>query len=101
MLFCPLLNPSLAAMLEVPPVKVTATEAGILHAMKKSAPSKLLIPAPPNQSCACNECPFMKLNTLEKVFLALRDETPEVTIAEHLKSAALAPLQRMMEWSTP
>lgn len=79
---------------------IVATEEGILHAMRKRAPDKLLIPAPPNQEhCACNECPFMKLNTLEKVYLALRDEKPEITIPEELRKRALAPLERMLEWS--
>jgi len=78
---------------------IVATEEGILHAMKKQAPGKELIPAPPNQNCACNECPFMKLNTLEKVYLALRDEKPEIEMPEELRLKALAPLQRMLEWS--
>ena len=57
-------------------------------------------PAPPNHSCACNECPFMKLNTLEKVYLALRDGKPEVTVPADLAALApLAPLERMLEWS--
>jgi quinolinate synthase len=78
---------------------IVATEAGILHQMARKAPDKVLIPAPPNQNCACNECPFMKLNTLEKVYLALRDEAPEVTMPEELRLRALAPLERMLEWS--
>lgn len=79
---------------------IVATEEGILHAMRKRAPGKLLLPAPPNQAhCACNECPFMKLNTLEKVYLALRDEKPEIILPEELRLRALAPLERMLEWS--
>jgi quinolinate synthase len=78
---------------------IVATEEGILHQMRKQAPDKLLIPAPPNQNCACNECPFMKLNTLEKLYLCLRDETPEITMPEDLRARALLPLQRMLEWS--
>lgn len=78
---------------------IVATEAGILHQMKKQAPGKVLIPAPPNHACACNECPFMKLNTLEKVYLALRDESPEIRVPEELRVRALAPLERMLEWS--
>ncbi|MGZ3688768.1 MAG: quinolinate synthase NadA [Bdellovibrionota bacterium] len=78
---------------------IVATEAGILHQMQKKAPGKKLIPAPPNQNCACNECPFMKLNTLEKVYLSLRDEAPEVDVPQALREKALAPLQRMLEWS--
>ena len=80
---------------------IVATEAGILHQMKKKAPGKTLIPAPPNQACACNECPFMKLNTLEKVYLALRDETPEINVPDELRTKALLPLERMLEWSNP
>jgi quinolinate synthase len=79
---------------------IVATEAGILHQMRKKAPGKELIPAPPNQNCACNDCPFMKLNTLEKLYLALRDETPEVDVPSDLRERALAPLQRMLDWST-
>ena len=79
---------------------IVATEAGILHAMSKSVPQKKLIPAPPNQNCACNECPFMKLNTLEKLYLCLRDETPEITMPEELRLKAQQPLQRMLDWST-
>jgi quinolinate synthase len=78
---------------------IVATEAGILHQMAKKAPGKKLIPAPPNHACNCNECPFMKLNTLEKVYLALRDETPEVDVPQELRERALLPLQRMLEWS--
>lgn len=78
---------------------IVATEEGILHQMKKKAPGKVLIPAPPNQACACNECPFMKLNTLEKVYLALRDESPEVDVPAELREKALIPLQRMLDWS--
>ncbi|MBC7384734.1 MAG: quinolinate synthase NadA [Cryobacterium sp.] len=78
---------------------IVATEEGILHQMRKRAPGKLLIPAPPNQNCACNECPFMKLNTLEKIYLCLRDESPELVMSEELRLKALAPLERMLEWS--
>ncbi len=78
---------------------IVATEEGILHQMRKQAPGKILIPAPPNHACACNECPYMKLNTLEKVLAALRDETPEIKLSEELRLKALAPLERMLEWS--
>jgi quinolinate synthase len=78
---------------------IVATEDGILHQMSKKAPGKILIPAPPNQNCNCNECPFMKLNTLEKVYLALRDEKPEIQLSEDLRTKALVPLERMLEWS--
>lgn len=78
---------------------IVATEEGILHQMKLKAPGKELIPAPPNHDCNCNECPFMKLNSLEKVYLALRDEKPEVNVPAELRERALAPLTRMLEWS--
>ncbi len=79
---------------------IIATEEGILHEMKKRAPHKTLLPAPPNQpGCACNECPFMKLNTLEKIYACLKDETPEVTVEPQLMEKALKPLTRMLEWS--
>ncbi|MBU6374560.1 MAG: quinolinate synthase NadA [Bdellovibrionales bacterium] len=79
---------------------IVATEGGILHQMKKGAPKKTLIPAPPNQNCACNECPYMKLNTLEKLRDALRDETPEIKMTEKLRKQAELPLLKMMEWSS-
>ena len=78
---------------------IVATEAGILHQMQKKAPQKLLIPAPPNQNCACNDCPFMKLNTLEKLAQALETGAPEVLVPEPIQSLARASLERMLEWS--
>jgi len=78
---------------------IVATESGIIHQMKKACPDKVFIPAPPDSGCACNECPFMRLNTLEKVYLCMRDRRPEITLAEDLRLKALAPLQRMLEMS--
>jgi quinolinate synthase len=78
---------------------IVVTEAGILHQMKKGAPDKTFIPAPPDNGCACNECPYMRLNTLEKLYLCMRDQKPELVLPVDLQSAALAPLQRMLEWS--
>jgi quinolinate synthase len=78
---------------------IVATEEGILHAMKKRAPGKLLLPAPPNGVCACNECPFMKLNTLEKIEAALLQDGPEILMDENLRLEALRPLEKMLEWS--
>ncbi len=78
---------------------IVATEAGILHQMQKRAPTKTLIPAPPNQNCACNECPFMKLNTLEKLVHALETEGPEVTVPEAVRLQAERSLRQMMDWS--
>lgn len=78
---------------------IVATETGILHQMQKSNPSKTFIPAPPNNSCACNDCPHMKLNTLEKLYLCMEYETPEIKMEEGLRMAALKPIQRMLEIS--
>jgi len=78
---------------------IIATEEGILHQMKKKAPHKTLIPAPPNHECNCNECPFMKLNTLEKIYTTLRDESPSIDVPENTRIKALKPLERMLEWS--
>jgi quinolinate synthase len=78
---------------------IVVTESGILHQMQKAAPGKTLIPAPPTTNCACNECPHMRLNTLEKLYLAMRDKTPEITLPEATRLAALAPMQRMLAMS--
>src|SRR3954452_11907362 len=78
---------------------IVATETGILHQMQKDSPHKTFIPAPPENSCACNDCPFMKLNTLEKVYLCMEYETPEINMEEQLRLAALKPIERMMEIS--
>jgi quinolinate synthase len=79
------------------PAFIVATEAGILHQMQKSAPQKELIPLPGMQeNCACNECPYMRLNTLEKMYLALRDLQPRIEMDEDLRKRALVPLDRMM-----
>jgi quinolinate synthase len=76
-----------------------ATEEGIIHQMKKLAPDREYIPVPPDNGCRCNECPFMKLNTLEKLYLCLRDERPEIVLPEPLRAAAEKPLLRMLELS--
>lgn len=78
---------------------IVATETGILHKMQKSNPQKTFIAAPPDNSCACNDCPHMKLNTLEKVYTCMKYELPEVTMAEELRVAALKPIQRMLDMS--
>jgi quinolinate synthase len=78
---------------------IIATEPGILHAMQRVAPGKLLIPAPPDGNCACNECPHMRKNTLEKVYLCLRDRTPEITLDETIARRALRPIERMLAMS--
>ncbi|KAI9130954.1 quinolinate synthase NadA [Acaryochloris sp. CCMEE 5410] len=78
---------------------IVATESGILHQMEKQAPGKQFIPAPPTGNCACNECPYMRLNTLEKLYVSMRDRKPEITIPEDIRQAALHPIQRMLEMS--
>jgi quinolinate synthase len=75
---------------------IVATEAGILHQMQKASPGKTFIPAPPNNACACNDCPYMKLNTLEKLYLCMKYETPEITMDETLRLAAKKPIDRML-----
>jgi quinolinate synthase len=78
---------------------IVATEAGILHQMQKGAPHKTFIPAPPDNACACNDCPYMKLNTLEKLYLCLKYEIPEITMEEEIRVAAKKPIDRMLEIS--
>jgi quinolinate synthase len=78
---------------------IVVTEAGIIHQMQLKAPGKTYIPAPPDNGCACNECPYMRLNTMEKLYRCMRDRTPELVLPEELQTAARAPLQRMLEWS--
>ncbi|HEY9737701.1 MAG TPA: quinolinate synthase NadA [Trichocoleus sp.] len=78
---------------------IVVTEPGIIHQMQKQLPEKLFIPAPPTSSCACNECPHMRLNTLEKLYLAMKHRQPEITLPESVRLAALWPIQRMLEMS--
>jgi quinolinate synthase len=80
---------------------IVATEAGILHQMVKEAPHKSFIPAPSHEdnTCACSECAFMRLNTLEKLYLCLRYESPEIHVEESIRLKALVPIQRMLEIS--
>ena len=78
---------------------IVATETGILHQMQKDSPNKTFIPAPPTNSCACNDYPYMKLNTLEKLYLCMEYETPEITMDETLRLAAKKPIDRMLEIS--
>ena len=79
---------------------IVATEAGIMHKMQQAAPGKTLIAAPPeDESCSCNVCPFMKKNTLEKLYLCLRDLQPQVDVPEPVRVKALRPIQRMLEMS--
>ena len=78
---------------------IVATETGILHQMQKNSPFKIFIPAPPDNSCACNDCPHMKLNTLEKIYLCLKYEQPELLMEESIRLAAKIPIDRMLEIS--
>ena len=78
---------------------IVATETGILHEMAKRAPDKTLIPAPPNNNCACNDCPHMKLNTLEKLHACLKNETPEILMDEVLRKQAEKSILKMLEIS--
>lgn len=78
---------------------IVATEPGIITQMQKAAPDKTFIPAPPEANCACNECPFMRLNTLEKLYACLRDMTPELQMPEALREAARLPIERMLALS--
>ncbi len=78
---------------------IVATESGILHQMQKDSPEKTFVAAPPDNGCACNDCPHMKLNTLEKLYLCLKYEAPELVMDEDLRTRALRPIQRMLEMS--
>ena len=78
---------------------IVVTETGIIHQMQKTSPAKTFIPAPPNNLCACNDCPYMKLNTLEKLYLCMKYEMPEIIMDEELRLAAKKPIDRMLEIS--
>ncbi len=78
---------------------IVATEPGIIHQMQQASPSKRFIPAPPINQCACNECPHMRLNTLEKLYLCMKTRQPEITLPEAIQAAALKPIQRMLAMS--
>jgi quinolinate synthase len=78
---------------------IVATESGIIHQMQIQSPFKTFIPAPPDNMCACNDCPYMKLNTLEKLYLCMEYEEPQIIMEEHLMKAAKRPIERMLEIS--
>jgi quinolinate synthase len=78
---------------------IVATETGILHQMQKDSPTKTFIPAPPTTNCACNDCPHMKLNTLEKLYLCLRDGQPEIIVPEDIRIGAEKSIRRMLDIS--
>jgi quinolinate synthase len=78
---------------------IVLTETGIIHQMQKASPTKTFIPAPPNNSCACNDCPHMKLNTLEKIYITLKYEQPELLMSDELIERSKAPINKMLELS--
>ena len=78
---------------------IVATEPGIIHQMQKKSPGKKYIPATPEASCSCNECPYMKLNTMEKLYLCMKDKKPELIMDEELRKKALIPILKMLEMS--
>ena len=78
---------------------IVATESGIIHQMEKASPDKTFIPAPPNNSCACNDCPHMKRNTLEKLYLCIKNNLPEVSVPMDIILRAQKPIERMLEIS--
>ncbi len=79
---------------------IVATESGVIHEMQKQCPDKQFIPAPPNDStCACNECNFMRLNTMQKLYNALKYEQPEIVVDEEISRKAIRPIQKMLEIS--
>lgn len=78
---------------------IIATEPGIIHQMEKACSDKTFIPAPPDGDCACNQCPHMRLNTMEKLYLCMKHRTPEITLDEELRLRALRPIQRMLDMS--
>lgn len=78
---------------------IVATEVGIIHQMKKACPEKIFIPAPPDSNCACNECPHMKKNTLEKLYLCMKNRKPEILLNKDLIQKAYLPIKRMLDLS--
>jgi quinolinate synthase len=78
---------------------IVVTETGILHQMQIQSPHKTFIPAPPDNMCACNDCPYMKLNTLEKLYLCMEYEEPQIIMDEQLLNASRKPIERMLEIS--
>lgn len=78
---------------------IVATETGILHAMKKASPGKEFLIVPTDETCSCNDCPYMKKNTLEKIYLALKNEQPEILMDEALMEKAAKPILKMLDLS--
>ena len=80
-------------------IYIVVTEPGIIHQMEKIAPDKKFIPAPPDKNCNCNECPYMRLNTLEKLYLCMKNKNPQINMRKELMERALLPIERMLEMS--
>ncbi len=80
-------------------IYIVVTEPGIIHQMEKESPFKKFIPAPPDKNCNCNECPYMRLNTLEKLYLCMKNRTPRIDMNRELMEKALLPIERMLEMS--
>ncbi len=78
---------------------IVATESGIIHQMKKAKPEKNFIPAPPDKNCSCNECPYMKLNTMEKLYLCMKNKEPQIHLDAEMIRKALIPIERMLAMS--
>jgi quinolinate synthase len=78
---------------------IVATETGILHQMRKNSPGKEFIIVPTDETCSCNDCPYMKLNTLEKLYLCLENETPEILLSDEIIEKAAKPINRMLDIS--
>lgn len=78
---------------------IVVTEPGIIHQMEKQNPHKTFIPAPTDSGCACNECPYMRLNTMEKLYLCLKNESPEIVLSSDIIQRALIPIERMLQLS--
>jgi quinolinate synthase len=78
---------------------IVATESGILHQMRKDSPGKEFLIVPTDETCSCNDCPYMKMNTLEKLYLCLKNETPEIVLAAEVIEKAKKPINRMLEIS--
>jgi len=78
---------------------IVATETGILHQMRKNSPGKEFFIVPTDETCSCNDCPYMKLNTLEKLYLCLKNETPEISLTSEIIEKAKKPIIRMLDMS--
>ena len=80
-------------------IYIVVTEPGIIHQMERISPFKKFIPAPPDKDCSCNECPYMRLNTVEKLYSCMKNKTPEIMMNKDLMERALLPIERMLEMS--